>query len=447
MKGRFFELANIKPFKGYRYNTEKAGDIGKVMSPPYYNLSHEIKKDLYDMSEYNSVRLFSGMNYETDGEKENRFTRAGAYLRNWIEDGILIRDDEEAIYMYEETIEVKGTTYQNRTFVCLLELSESSDGIVTPCEESREVSRQDRYEFLTHTNADLSMISCLYMEREKDLLKLMNKLAESEPDAEWVAHDVIQHRVWKITDVETINYIQKHFEDTHLYITDGQTRYETCLKYRDYMRENNPDHTGKEPYNYTMVSLMNSRSDGIVIMPVHRAIKLPRGFKEDFFVAGVQDNFKIEKIIVDSQDDSIANTMKNQIATARNDIIRCALYCGGNYFYRLTLKDREYIKKNLLPEMSQAYCDLDMVVINKLIIEDLFRINDETYWDHIKYTRSADECMNDVISGERDVMIVVNPVKTEQIKNVTAAGEILPRCSVSVFPKPSVGILINVKED
>ena len=55
--------------------------------------------------------------------------------------------------------------------------------------------------------------------------------------------------------------------------------------------------------------------------------------------------------------------------------------------------------------------------------------------------------MSDVLSGERDVMIVVNPVKTEQIKNVTAAGEILPRCSVSVFPKPSVGILINVKED
>ena len=55
--------------------------------------------------------------------------------------------------------------------------------------------------------------------------------------------------------------------------------------------------------------------------------------------------------------------------------------------------------------------------------------------------------MQDIKNGDRDVMIVVNPVKTEQIKSVTAAGEILPRCSISVFPKPSVGVLINVKDE
>ena len=96
------------------------------------------------MSEYNSVRLFSGMDYETDNDHENRFTRAGAYLKNWINDDILIRAEEPAIYMYEETIEVRGISYQNRTFVCLLELAELSEGIITPCEEIRTVSMQDR---------------------------------------------------------------------------------------------------------------------------------------------------------------------------------------------------------------------------------------------------------------------------------------------------------------
>lgn len=440
-------MANIKPFKGYIYNTDKVGERGNVISPPYYNLPHDVKKKFYDMSEFNSVRLFSGMDYDTDNEHENRFTRAGFYLKNWIEKDILIRADDPAIYMYEQTIEVRGTRYQNRTFVCLLELAELSEGIITPCEEIRTVSMQDRYDFLTHTNADLSMISCLYMEREKDLLNLMNDLAESEPDSEFDAYDEIHHRIWKITDPEKIEYITDRFKETHLYITDGQTRYETCLKYRNYMRANNPDHTGKEPYNYTMVSLINSRSDGIVIMPVHRAIKLPRGFKEDFFVAGVQDHFKIEKIIVDSQDESLTNTMKKQIATKRNDINRFAVYAGGDYFYRLTLFDKDFIKKNLLPEMSKAYCALDLVIVNKLIIENLFRISDENYWDRVKYTRSTDECMQDIKNGERDVMIVLNPVKTDQIKNVTAAGEILPRCSICVFPKPSVGVLINVKDE
>ena len=441
-------MANVKPFKGYRYNIDKIGDAGKVVSPPYYNLNKEMKDKMYEMSDYNSVRLFSGRTYPDDTETENRFTRARSYLDTWIEEDILVRDKEPAIYMYEQTITVHDETrYQNRTFVCLLELAELSEGVIMPCEEIREVSMQDRYEFLTHTNADMSMISCLYMEREKDLLNLMNKIALSEPDEDFDSADEIHHSIWRITDNETIDYIVDHFKDVPLYITDGQTRYETCLKYRNYMRANNPDHTGKEPYNYTMVSLMNSHSDGVIILPVHRTVKMPKGFKEDFFVAGVQDHFKIEKIIVDSQDDSIATTMKKQIATMRNDLTRFALYKGGNYFYRITLFDKDFIKQNLLPEMSKAYCALDMVVLNKLILEDLLRVTDENYWDRVTYSRSVDVCMKRLEDGECDLIIVMNPVKTEQIRNVTAAGEMLPKCSVSVFPKPSVGVFINVKED
>ena len=136
-----------------------------------------------------------------------------------------------------------------------------------------------------------------------------------------------------------------------------------------------------------------------------------------------------------------------QIATMRNDITRFALYHGGDYFFRLTLFDKDYIKQKLLPEMSKSYCALDMVVLNKLVLEDMFRINDENYWDRVIYSRSVEDCMQMLEKGECDVIFVMNPVKTEQIKNVTAAGEMLPKCSISVFPKPSVGVFINVKED
>ena len=53
-------MANIKAFRGYRYNTDKIDNLGSVISPPYYNMAKEDKDALYDKSEYNSVRLFSG---------------------------------------------------------------------------------------------------------------------------------------------------------------------------------------------------------------------------------------------------------------------------------------------------------------------------------------------------------------------------------------------------
>ncbi len=439
-------MANIKPFKGYRYNAEKVGGLKNIISPPYYNIKAEDKDALYNLSEYNSVRLFSGRDKDGDNEKENRFTRAAQYLREWIADGILERDSEPTIYVLEQTIDVHGIQYQNRSFVALVKLEDFENGVIMPCEETREVSRQDRYEFLLHTNADLSMISCLYQEREKDLLNLMTDISEKAPDMEAQSSDDIYHRLWKITDRQTIDFIVEHFKNLNLYITDGQTRYETCLKYRDYMREKNPSHTGEEMYNYTMMSLSNSNYEGLAILPVHRYLKLPRVFREDYFVSGIQDHFKIEKIIVDSQDEGLIPTMKKQIATQRTET-KIAVYHAGNYFFRITLKNRDYIKKELLPEMSEAYCSLDMVVLNKLVINDVFRIKDEDYEKYVGSSRSARICMEHVEDESADVMFVMNPVKAEQIRNVTAAGEKMPKRTLSVFPKPSVGVLINIKED
>lgn len=438
-------MANIKPFKGYRYNSGKIEDLGTVASPPYYNISDEEKAGLYDLSEYNSIRLFSGKKLDTDNETDNRFTRAAEHLKQWIADDVLKREDTPAIYMYEQTIEVYNVQYSNRTFVALLELEEFNEARIMPCEEVRETSQQDRYNFLTATNADMSMISCLYVEREKELLNLMNELSEEKPDVEFTSSDNVHQRLWVITYQPTIDFITERFKNMPLYITDGQTRYETCLKYRNYMKANNPEHDGTEPYNYTMVSLANSNSDGIVILPVHREVKCGR-FREDYFVAGAQDHFKVEKIIVDEDDDGIVETMKKQIATTKPEI-RIAAYCGGNYFYRLTLNDKDYIKTELLPEMSKAYCGLDIVVLNKLIIDDILRIKDEEYNERINPTRSHSSCLRDVQAGEYDLMFIVNPVKTEQIKSVTAAGEKMPKKTLSVFPRPSVGVIINLKEE
>ncbi|MGM9937046.1 MAG: DUF1015 family protein [Candidatus Ornithomonoglobus sp.] len=438
-------MANIKPFRGYIYNVDKVGDLGNVVAPMRYNITDEEKARLYGMSDYNIVRVFDGKSLETDTADDNKYTRAKKYLQDWIANDILVRDKEEAIYLQEETSEVNGNIYSNLTFVALLELEELGKENIRSCEEIRELSKKDRYDLLEATNTDMSIISCLYVERGKHLLNLMNDLKEGTPDVEFVTAEGMSERLWRITDKDIIEDIIDSFKELPLYITDGQTRYSTCVEYRNYMRANNPLNTGKEPYNYTMVALFNSNSDGFVIMPSHRKIKLPRGFSEEFFVAAVQDHFKVEKIIVDTQDDSLTQTMKNQIKTKRNET-KFGIYHEGNYFYRLTLKDPDYIKKELLPEMSKAYCSLDTVVLRKLIINDIFNI-EEDYEDLVSSTNSSTECYNAVKNGKADVMVVMNPVKVEQIENVTAAGEKMPFGTISAYPKPTVGTVINVKED
>lgn len=443
-------MANIKPFRGYRYNAEKIANLGSVVSPPYYNMTDAEKDALYESNPYNSVRLFSGKKLEDDTKEENAFTRAKEYLDKWIEEDILVRESEPVIYMYEQTVEMGGILYSDTSFVTLVELEDIGSGSILPCEKPHEVSLNDRYELLAATNADMSMISCLYMEQGKDLYNLMNELHEEKPDVEFSSSDTvcenIQQRLWKISYKPTIDFIVEHFKDMPLYITDGQTRYETCLKYRNYMKANNPNHTGNEPYNYMMMSLSNSNSDGLVVLPVHRRVKTPRKFSEAMFIANAQDHFKVEKIIVDSNDETFVHTMLKQIATVKNET-RIAAYCGGNYFYRMVLQDNDYIKKEVYPGMSREYCSLDLVALNKLIIEDAMHIGEEKYEECVDPTRSYNACYQGVNEGNYDIMFLLNPAKFDQIRNITAVGERLPEMTVSVYPKPSVGIIINVKDD
>lgn len=438
-------MANIKPFKGYFYNSEKVGNIATVVAPTKYNMTEDERDTLYNMNEYNAIRLFDGRTMTLDNEIENKYTRAREYLNDWIKNDILVRDTEDAIYLYEETVELNGTKFQNLTYVTLLEIEELGQDIHM-CEEVREISKQDRYDLVHATNSDLSMISCLYIDRNKQLFRLMTNLSRKEPDVEFDSKDFDMHqRIWRITDKNIIDGVCEYMKNLKLYITDGQTRYTTCLQYRDYMRENNPNHTGKEPYNYTMVSLFDSNSDGLAIMPEHRKIKLPNGYSEELLVALAQDHFKVEKIIVDSQDETITNTMKKQIQT--KSLNTClAIYSGGNYFYRLTLTDTDYIRKNLLPDMSEHYCGVDTVVLRKLIINDIFGI-EEDYKELVSTSISSRDCVKAIEDGEADVVVIMNPVKAEVIEKVTGESELFPFRTVSIFPRPSVGAIINIKED
>ena len=47
----------IKPFRGMRYDTSKAGEISKLCCPPYDIISEKQRLDYINENEYNIIRL------------------------------------------------------------------------------------------------------------------------------------------------------------------------------------------------------------------------------------------------------------------------------------------------------------------------------------------------------------------------------------------------------
>ena len=84
------------------------------------------------------------------------------------------------------------------------------------------------------------------------------------------------------------------------------------------MKEHNPKSYGKKSRIINMMmSLSNAHSDGLVVLPVHREVKTIKNFSESHFIAGAQDHFRCEKIIVDSNDETLVRTMVKQISTVK----------------------------------------------------------------------------------------------------------------------------------
>lgn len=432
----------IRPFRGYRYNEQKVGDLGKVMAPPYDSIEEYEQQELYERNEYNIVRVTRGMKYEDDTPEDSCYTRAAKYLSSWIESGVLVRDKKPAIYMYEQRLEYNHVSYSNRGFVVQMRLCDPESGPVMPCEESAYTNKEDRTKLINAVNANTSMISCMYIENERQISDCMQQISERTPDSECVIEDGTLQRLWIIDEPKDTEYIQKLLEDHTFFLVDGQNRYEIALEYAAKCASATPAHTGEENYNYIMTLLTNAYDDGLMQAPFHRLLRFPKGFKEEFFVSAAQDHFKIEKIIVDTELGEMVDTIKKQIANTRG-LNRFAVYTGKNYFYRLTLTDNEFLK-SLLPEAPDSYRSLDVTVLNKLILEDIFNITEDAYIERVTYTKSITQGIGELKKGTHQCMVCMNPVKAEQICAVVTEGEKMPERCMCIFPKPASGVVVNI---
>ena len=80
-------MAEIKAFRGMRYDIEKAGKLEELCCPPYDIISEQERKAFIAQNKYNVIRL------ELPREGEDVYRTAGEVLDKWREAGILIHEE------------------------------------------------------------------------------------------------------------------------------------------------------------------------------------------------------------------------------------------------------------------------------------------------------------------------------------------------------------------
>src|SRR3989449_2008195 len=265
-------MAQVYPFRAFRYNPARAL-FDRVLTQPYDKISPAIQERYYAADPHNLIVVEKGRGYPGDTPQNNVYTRAAAALEDWIRENVVVQDATPAFYAYTQEYTVPGTE-ERRTrqgFIGAGKLEEYSAGVVFRHEHTLSGPKADRLELLRHTKTHTGQLFMLYSDAEK---RIDGILAEAEsaaaPATEMRDEYGVLHRLWVIAEPQRVAAIQKAMEDQKLVIADGHHRYETALNYRNERRTRAGKVDPQAPYELVMMTFVNTRSEGLTILPTHR---------------------------------------------------------------------------------------------------------------------------------------------------------------------------------
>ncbi len=422
-------MACIKAFRGMRYSASE--ELSAVVCPPYDIISDTQREEFIEKNSHNIVRL------ELPKGGEERYKEAGETLRRWLDKGVLSIDEKNGIYVYEMVFTANGEKKRFKGFVSLVKLSDFSEGIVLPHEETLSKAKQDRFDLMRETDCNFSQIFSLYDDSDGTVYSVIDSCSKGLPDMEVTDGDGTVHRMWCVTDEKVIEKVTAGLADKKLYIADGHHRYETALNYYKTLCAEGKAAEG-DLSGYVMMLLADMENKGLTVFPTHRIVSGLENFSAENVIEKCGKYFDAEYPPDEARMQAALNKRYEEGKKS------FALYTGGGRCCVMTLKEPEAVMKRL-PDKSEAYRGLDVTVLHCLVLEEILGIDRENMANqkNLSYTRSREEALTAVDFGGANCAFILNPTKVAEIGGVAAAGEKMPQKSTYFYPKPVTGLVMN----
>src|SRR5919201_1855627 len=271
-------MVQLRPFAALRYAA--VDSLGAVIAPPYDVITPGQQEELYARDPHNVIRLELARG-GTEEPLAGRYAHAAETLRTWRRRNVLGRDPFPAYYPYEERFPTASGDRIRRGVFATVRLHPWSDGVVRPHERTRPKPKADRRELLHTCRTQFSPVFSLFEDHSGAVRELLDQgargvpitCAQVRPGA--AGEIATSHQLWQMTGPPA-ERLTELFRDRQLYIADGHHRYETALDYRDERRlalnRVDPD----APYEFVMMLLVAADDPGLVVLPTHRMVALPR---------------------------------------------------------------------------------------------------------------------------------------------------------------------------
>ncbi len=413
-------MAEVVPFKGVLYNVARASRTSgeDLLAPPYDIITPEYQDMLYRKSPYNIVRIDFGKTFPEDSDGNNRYTRAKEFLDQWLAEELLKRSSTPCFYSYEISYTIGDREKKLRGFLGLVRLEALGKGNIHPHEYTHSKPKKDRLDLMRTCGANISPIFSLYNSAEKRTSEVLSEINKTSPYIEAADGDGAVHRLWAITDPLAMESMSRELDGKAVFIADGHHRYETALEYQREMRERKGAGDGRNPWDYVVMFLANTRDEGLTILPTHRLVKnLPPDaldlLSTDFEIKEMKNGFDISGAIA-----------------GKRDVY--GFYTGGETWYVLSYKGEG------IHGVPPALKDLDVTILHDLIFKQLLDI------DSVAYEMDVDKCLRKVREGEFAAAFFLNPTRVQDVEKVALASLRMPPKSTYFYPKLLTGMVLNI---
>jgi uncharacterized protein (DUF1015 family) len=430
-------MIRIAPFRGVFYNQKKIRDLSKVIAPPYDVISKEEQEKLYKKSPYNFIRL--DLSQEPDS-----YSAVAQLLNEWLAAGIFERNETPAVYFLSHRFKLKsGEQKLRQGFLALTELQDFSSGEIRPHEKTLDAPKEDRLKLMLACQAQLSPIFTLYAQPKETINRMLAVAVEGvEPYIEIEQDNGDQCRLWRITDVELIQKVQREMKDQRLLIADGHHRYEATLSYRDRMRTLRGQWKGREAFNYVMVYFANINDDNVVILPTHRLV---RGYSHKPFLEleeALQTYFYVEQH-PKTPEGKISFLKALKTAAKKHRVIGASFKRDPRYLI-LRLKNKRAMQR-LAKDLSGPLRELDVSTLHLLILEHILGMtpDEQMKGENIRYSQDEEFVLQALEKEDFQAAFILNAPKAEEIEAIVASGEKMPQKSTYFYPKLPSGLVVN----
>lgn len=409
-------MAQIRPFRAYR---PCQGMEERIAALPYdvYNRAEACEVVKKNPESFLAVdRAETQFGEEVDTYADCVYEKADHMLREKIQEGKFVQDPTPCFYLYELTMDGHSQT----GVVGCASIDDYRNNVIKKHENTRADKEEDRIRHVDTCSMQTGPIFLAYRAKE-DLKEKIGELKKQAPVYDFVSEDGIGHRVWVIDNDADVAMIEDSFgKIPAIYIADGHHRCASAVKVGLKRREQYPDYTGEEEFNYFLSVIFPDEE--LRILDYNRVVKDLNGMDAATFLTRIEEYFAVEK--------------KGQSPYRPTEKGTFGMYLEDEWY---CLSAKEEIKS------EDAVEGLDVSLLQNYLLDPVLGIKDpktDKRIDFVGGIRGLRE-LERRVHADMKVAFSLYPTSIAELFAVADAGRLMPPKSTWFEPKLRSGLFLH----